>query len=107
MNNLKKQYLHDFYSCYPDVFLEDCFGINLKWYQKVFLRMSRSHCKHEYAVVKRSNVLQLDDMGYPLRLCICRCKKCGASVQQWIDVSKDALKGLEAGQSVLLKWMKG
>lgn len=109
MNDLTKQYLHlhDFYSRCPDVFLQDCLGINLKWYQRVFLRMSHSHCKHEYEVVKRSNVLQLDDMGYALRLCICRCKKCGTSTQQWIDVSEDALQELETGQSVLLKWMKG
>ena len=35
-------------------------------------------CKHNWVINLRSNVLQQDDMGYPLRLCICKCLKCGA-----------------------------
>ena len=51
-------------------------------------------CNHNWKVTERSNVLQLDDMGYPLRLFIVECSKCGKSDQQWIDVSKEELKEL-------------
>lgn len=61
-------------------------------------------CQHDYRVKTLSNVLQLDDMGYPLRLCICECTKCGKSTQQWRDVAKDALQELDTGKSVLLQW---
>lgn len=61
-------------------------------------------CNHSWEIKERSNVLQQDDMGYPLRLYICKCSKCGKSEQQWIDVSVEALKGLETGEFVLLKW---
>lgn len=62
-------------------------------------------CKHNWKLFKRSNVLQLDDMGYPLRLCIFHCNKCGKSDQQWVDVPKEALAELDIGKSVLLKWV--
>ena len=62
-------------------------------------------CKHDWRLLKSSNVLQLDDMGYPLRLCIFRCNKCGKSDQQWVDVPKDALAEIDTGKSVLLRWM--
>ena len=61
-------------------------------------------CNHTYAVKSKSNVLQLDCMGYPLRLCICECEKCGDSSQEWIDVEVEALKELDTGKSVLLEW---
>ena len=38
-------------------------------------------------IIERSNVIQYDDMGYPLRLCICQCK-CGMTDQQWIDTKE-------------------
>lgn len=62
-------------------------------------------CKHDWRLLERSNVLQLDDMGYPLRLCIFRCNKCGKSDQQWVDVPKKELAEIDAGKSVLLRWM--
>lgn len=62
-------------------------------------------CKHDWRLLERSNVLQLDDMGYPLRLCIFRCNKCGKSDQQWVDVPKEALAEIDTGKSVLLRWM--
>lgn len=62
-------------------------------------------CKHDWRLLKRSNVLQLDDMGYPLRLCICHCDKCGKSDQQWVDVPKEALAEIGTGKSALLRWM--
>ena len=61
-------------------------------------------CGHHWVVYKRSNVIQKDDMGYPLRLFICRCAKCGKYEQQWIDVNEKELEELETGKSVLLEW---
>jgi len=61
-------------------------------------------CNHDWRVEKRSNVLQKDGMGCPLRLFICKCCKCGKLDQQWIDVSEKSLDELETGESVLLKW---
>lgn len=63
-------------------------------------------CKHDWKLTEKSNVLQQDDMGYPLRLYIQKCTKCGKSEQVWVDVSEEALKGLLTGESVLLKWKK-
>lgn len=63
-------------------------------------------CKHNWEIIESSNVIQLDDMGYPLRLFICKCSKCGKFDQQWIDVDEEALEELETGKSVLLKWNK-
>jgi hypothetical protein len=48
--------------------------------------------------------MQLDDMGYPLRLFIVKCSKCGKFEQQWIDVSEEELEELETGKSTLLEW---
>lgn len=64
----------------------------------------KRECKHIWAIYSKSNVLQQDDMGYPLRLCICRCTKCGVSDQKWIDVNEKELEELKTGKSVLLKW---
>ena len=61
-------------------------------------------CSHDWHIAERSNVLQLDYMGYPLRLFICKCSKCGTSSQQWIDVPLKELEELDTGESVLLKW---
>lgn len=61
-------------------------------------------CKHDYKITERSNALQQDDMGYPLRLFICKCTKCGKSKQQWIDVPEKELEELDNGKSFLLTW---
>ena len=61
-------------------------------------------CKHKWRTDQRSNVLQLDSMGYPLRLFICKCANCGVSDQKWIDVPLKEAKELDTGESVLLKW---
>ena len=63
-------------------------------------------CNHDWKLIKKSNVLQQDGMGYPLRLYIQKCTKCGKSEQVWVDVSEEALKELLTGESVLLKWQK-
>lgn len=61
-------------------------------------------CKHHWVVSEKSNALQLDDMGYPLRLFICKCSKCGKIEQRWLDVSVEELSELKSGKSVLVKW---
>lgn len=61
-------------------------------------------CNHKWVITERSNILQQDDMGYPLRLCICKCSKCGKYDQKWLDMPEDDLKELETGKSVLIKW---
>jgi len=63
-------------------------------------------CKHKWQITEKSNVLQLDELGYPLRLFIVKCTKCGKSEHQWIDVAKSVLNELDTGESVLLKWSK-
>ena len=49
-------------------------------------------------------MLQQDSMGYPLRLFIMKCSKCGESKQMWIDVATEKLEELKTGESVLIKW---
>lgn len=66
--------------------------------------MSLFKCQHRFEVVERSNALQQDSMGYPLRLCILKCSKCGKLEQQWLDTSEDALNELETCKSFLVKW---
>ena len=68
--------------------------------------LKRKCYHHDYNVSERSNILQVDDMGYPLRLFICKCSKCGHSEQQWIDVAIEELDELKTGESVLLKWQR-
>lgn len=63
-------------------------------------------CNHQWEITKRSNALQQDDMGYPLRLFICKCSKCGKYDQQWIDVAEKELEELKTGESFLLEWRK-
>ena len=66
--------------------------------------MFKLRCRHNWIITERSNALQLDEMGYPLRLFICKCSKCGISDQQWIDVDEKELEEIETGKSFLLKW---
>lgn len=61
---------------------------------------------HKWRLTHISNVLQQDSMGYPLRLCIVECSKCGKPDQIWMDVAEESLKELETGESVLLEWRK-
>lgn len=70
----------------------------------MFKLFKKRCCKHSWKISERSNILQQDEMGYPLRLVIVKCLKCGISDQIWIDVHEDALKELETGESVLLNW---
>ena len=66
--------------------------------------MFNKECTHNWTITKISNVLQQDEMGYPLRLCIAKCTICGKFKQIWIDVSEQCLKELQTGESVLLEW---
>lgn len=66
--------------------------------------MGLFRCSHDWYITERSNVLQLDEMGYPLRLFICKCSKCGKYDQQWIDVAEEELEEHKIGKSVLIKW---
>lgn len=66
--------------------------------------MFNKECTHNWTITKISNVLQQDEMGYPLRLCIAKCTICDKFEQVWIDVSEQCLKELQTGESVLLEW---
>lgn len=68
--------------------------------------MFKRKCNHEWRTTEVSNVLQQDEMGYPLRLCIKRCDKCGESKQVWLDTNESALNELTTGKSVLCKFTK-
>lgn len=68
------------------------------------MKLFKRQCKHNYQVYQKSNVLQQDEMGYPLRLFIFKCSKCGKFKQMWIDVPEEELEELKTGESVLLKW---
>lgn len=61
-------------------------------------------CSHKWFTDTRSNAIQLDDMGYPLRLFICKCQKCGEYEQMWLDVPVEEAEELKTGKSVLVQW---
>ena len=68
--------------------------------------MRKFKCNHKWKITHMSNALQQDDMGYPLRLFICECTKCGKSEHQWVDVAEECLKEIDTGKSFLLEWRK-
>lgn len=61
-------------------------------------------CKHDWQIIHASNVLQQDEMGYPLRLFIQKCSKCGKIEQAWYDVNEKCLEEIKTGRFVLCKW---
>lgn len=61
-------------------------------------------CNHKFEFYEASNILQQDDMGYPLRLYMMKCSKCEKYEYRWVDVSESVLDEIESGKSVLLKW---
>ena len=66
---------------------------NMKLFKKLFHR-------HNFnKVAYKSNVVQFDDMGYPLRLYITKCD-CGMTNQEWIDVPENSV----TDKDVVLKW---
>lgn len=54
--------------------------------------------KHQFLIAERSNAIQYDNMGYPLRLCLVKCK-CGMSKQLWIDTTEEL-------NDVVIKWQR-
>lgn len=63
------------------------------------LWFKRNKCKeHKWQLKERSNVIQFDTLGYPLRLCICQCEKCKKTKQMWLDSSK-------VEHDIVLKWI--
>ena len=72
-----------------------------------FFKLNINKCRargHDWEVTERSNTIQQDEMGYPLRLCIVTCKRCGISEHHWLDTNISALDELKIGKSVLLEW---
>lgn len=68
------------------------------------MRLFKKICDHQWKVYKKSNVLQLDEIGWPLRLCICECSKCGTYDQKWLIASLTDMDKLQTGELVLLEW---
>lgn len=68
----------------------------------MFFKIRRNN--HNWKITEKSNVLQQDDMGYPLRLFICTCSKCGKTEHKWIDDMEAVIKNLKDGKDVLIKW---
>jgi hypothetical protein len=67
---------------------------------KVFLkRIFKKKCTHKWYIDCRSNMVQLDDMGYVLRLCIVKCEKCGKYEQKWLDSNPQ-------GDDVITTWVE-
>lgn len=64
----------------------------------------KKKCKHKLELYQESNALQLDYMGYPLRLFLMKCSKCGAHKQQWLDVPLGELDEVKDGKSFVLVW---
>lgn len=61
------------------------------------------HKSHRFdRITEMSNIIQQDEMGYPLMLCTAACR-CGATELQWIDVSE---KVLEDPQYTKIVWRK-
>lgn len=68
------------------------------------MEMFNKKCKHKWKVVEKSNALQLDHIGYPLRLFLVKCENCGEYDQVWIDVPVEEFDEVKDGKSFVLKW---
>lgn len=68
----------------------------MKWFNK--------WCSHDWKVHLRSNALQADSMGYPLRLFVLQCSKCGKYKHMWFDVPLEQIEEIKTGESFLLTW---
>lgn len=52
------------------------------------MKKSKPSCGEDHHYVKicqRSNIIQYSSDGYPLRLCIYECDKCGKRGMIWVD----------------------
>lgn len=70
------------------------------------MRLFRRRCRCTWRITSTSNIIQTDDLGYPLMLVIESCPKCGNSRQSWVDVSPKIFDKLNTGECTLLKWTK-
>ena len=68
-------------------------GVNMNIFRKLFKH------KHNWYIKERSNVIQYDDMGYPLRLFLIECTKCHKTQHAWID-------SCDSDTDVVCKWYK-
>ena len=48
---------------------------------------NKNHICEFNKILRRSNAIQFDEMGYPLRLCIFKCEY-GATTQRWVDTGE-------------------
>ncbi len=64
---------------------------------KLFKKLFHGHKFNKVAY--KSNVIQYDDMGYPLRLYIMECE-CSMTDQQWMDVPIESV----TDKDVVLEW---
>ena len=51
------------------------------------MTFKKKHICEFNKILRRSNAIQFDEMGYPLRLCIFKCE-CGATTQRWVDTGE-------------------
>ena len=49
------------------------------------MKLFKKKCEHVWKPTHISNISQPDQDGYPTRLCICKCEKCGETSQKWVD----------------------
>lgn len=69
------------------------------------MNLFKKKCKyHHYKAQYGSNAIQLDSMGYPLRLYNCKCENCGHWKSMWFGEPIEALKELDTGESFQFKW---
>ena len=61
-------------------------------------------CRHNWELHLRSNALQSDEMGYPLRLFVLQCSKCGKYKHMWIPAPLEQIEEIKTGESFLLTW---
>lgn len=67
------------------------------------MELFRKKCQHYFTITHVSNILQLDDMGYPMILVIEECSKCGRTKQSWVDVEERAL---DHEENKILHWRR-
>lgn len=62
-------------------------------------------CKHPKSVIfAKSNVIQFDQVGFPMRLETLECLICGKKYYAWNYIKESELDELSTGKSVLCKW---
>lgn len=62
------------------------------------------NCLHEWRITHVSNAVQFDSTGYPMRLVIERCYRCGKSEQAWRGDGSSVADQLKNGDLFHLEW---